>query len=152
VEALWETLFEGLTALPGATVLFSAHGLPARIVEEGDPYLDHVRRTVEALAERMPGVDYRLAFQSRAGPVRWLEPSVAQMLGTLAEERIERVVVVPVSFVSDHIETLFELDVEYREVAARLGIREFFRAPALNTRPAFIRALGELVRAHSART
>jgi ferrochelatase len=146
IEALTEAVREGLEAQPDSTVLFSAHGLPVKIIEEGDPYLEQVRGTVDAVMAHLPGTRHRLAFQSRAGPVRWLEPSVSQMLATLAQEGAKELLVVPVSFVSDHIETLHEIDIEYGELARSLGIQGFARAPSLNTRPAFIRALAELVR------
>jgi len=145
-DALAETVREGMEGVPGATVVLSAHGIPVRLVNEGDPYLEHVRATAAALGERLPGVGCRLAFQSRAGPVRWIEPYLPQTIEALAREGVKSVLVVPLSFVSDHIETLHELDIETRDLAHRLGIREFRRAPALNTRPAFIRALAELVR------
>ncbi|GAB4261109.1 MAG: ferrochelatase [Deferrisomatales bacterium] len=148
-DALAETVGEALDEVPGATVLFSAHGVPVRLIEAGDPYLDQVRGTVAAVMERLPGVPHRLAFQSRTGPVRWLEPSVERALEALAREGVRRVVVVAVSFVSDHIETLYEIDVQYRALAESLGLEGFRRVPALNTRPSFIRALAELVRTHA---
>jgi len=145
-DALAEAVGEALQGLDGATVLFSAHGLPVRLIEKGDPYLDQVQGTVAAVMKRLPGVPHRLAFQSRAGPVRWLEPAAADELKALAEEGVRRLVVVPVSFVSDHIETLHEIDVEYAELARHLGFEGFRRTPSLNTRPAFIRALAQLVK------
>ncbi|MHB8765212.1 MAG: ferrochelatase [Deferrisomatales bacterium] len=145
-DALAEAVREALGALPGATVLYSAHGVPVKLIDEGDPYLDQVQATVAAVTARLPGVPHPLAFQSRAAPVRWLEPSVEEALRALAAEGARPLVVVPVSFVSDHIETLHEIDVEYRELAEQLGIAGFARSPSLNTRPAFIRALAELVR------
>ena len=146
-DALAEAVREGLEGLEGATLLFSAHGLPVRLIEKGDPYLEQVQGTVAAVMERLPGVPHRLAFQSRTGPVRWLEPAVADELGRLARDGVRRLVVVPVSFVSDHIETLHEIDVEYAELARGLGFEVFRRTPSLNTRPAFIRALAGLVMA-----
>lgn len=143
--ALAECVREVRDDVGDATVLFSAHGLPVKLIERGDPYLDHVRATVAAVMEHFPGVPHRLAFQSRAGPVRWLEPSVADELQVLAAQGVRRVVVVPVSFVSDHIETLHEIDVEYGELARSLGFEAFRRSPSLNTRPAFVRALARLV-------
>lgn len=148
--ALAECVREALGGLGNATVLFSAHGLPVKLVEEGDPYLGHVQATVAAVMAHFPGVPHRLAFQSRAGPVRWLEPSVADELAALAGQGVKRVVVVPVSFVSDHIETLHEIDVEYGELALSLGFEVFRRSPSLNTRPSFVRALAQLVREPSA--
>ncbi len=146
VDALGEATREALAEAPGATLLLSAHGLPVKRIREGDPYLAHVEATARALAERLPGVPWRLAFQSRAGPVRWLEPSVEDELKALAGQGVTGIVVVPLSFVSDHIETLHEIDVEYRELSQELGIQTFVRAPSLNTRPAFVRALAALVR------
>ncbi|MDW7711894.1 MAG: ferrochelatase [Deferrisomatales bacterium] len=150
VSALAACVREALEGLEGATVLFSAHGLPVKLIEGGDPYLGHVQATVAAVMTHLPGVPYRLAFQSRTGPVRWLEPSVADELAALAGQGVKRVVVVPVSFVSDHIETLHEIDVEYRELAESLGFEVFRRSPSLNTRPSFVRALAQLVRERSA--
>ncbi len=144
--ALAEAVREALEGLSDPVVLFSAHSLPERAVRRGDPYLDHVKATVEAVRERLPPVRWRLAFQSRTGPVRWIGPGVEETLAALAREGCGAVVVVPVSFVSDHIETLYEIDVEYRALAEGLGIRAFRRAPALNTRPSFIRALADLAR------
>jgi ferrochelatase len=146
LDALAEAVAEGLRELPGATVLFSAHGLPVKLIEQGDPYLSHVQGTVAGVVERLPGVAWRLAFQSRTGPVRWLEPSTPDMIRTLAGEGVKDVLVVPVSFVSDHIETLHELDLEYGELARGLGLRTFRRCPSLNTRPSFLRALAALAR------
>ncbi len=146
LDALAETVAETLERAPGATVLFSAHGLPVRVIEAGDPYLDQVNATVAGVLRRLPPVPHRLAFQSRAGPVKWLEPATEDAIRALGRDGVDRVVVVPVSFVSDHIETLHEIDIEYAAVARDAGIAEFLRAPSLNTRPAFIRALAALVR------
>lgn len=146
LDALTDALVEGLQGLPEATVLFSAHGLPTKLIDQGDPYLDQIQGTVAGVMDRLPGIPWRLAFQSRTGPVRWLEPSTPAMLRILAGEGVRDVVVVPVSFVSDHIETLHELDIEYGELARELGLRTFRRAPSLNTRPGFVEALAELVR------
>lgn len=151
IEALAETVREGIATAsrngaPQPVILFSAHSLPVRFIEEGDPYLDHVKRTVSAVvAELGWNGGWRLAFQSRTGPVRWLTPSTPSALESIAKDGHKGVVVVPVSFVSDHIETLDELDVQYRHVARTFGITEYVRTPGLNVRPSFIRALGALV-------
>lgn len=147
VEALAEGLREGLERQPGATVLFSAHGVPTRLIDGGDPYLSQVQTTVRAAAARFDGTPWELAFQSRVGPVRWLEPSTPDALRRLAARGVTNVLVVPVSFVSDHLETLHEIDVEYRELAHSLGIARFGRCPSLNDRPSFIRCLAALARA-----
>jgi ferrochelatase len=150
VEALAGCVREAVTGAVGegreTFLLFSAHGLPVRLIEKGDPYLRHVEATVAAVMERFGGLPHQLAFQSRAGPVKWLEPSVEDALTELGKKGVEDVTVVAVSFVSDHIETLHEIDVEYRELAERVGIKRFRRAPSLNARPDFIRALEACVR------
>jgi ferrochelatase len=95
--------------------------------------------------ERIGNIDYHLAFQSRAGPVKWLEPSTEEMLKKLAAAGCENLLVVPISFVSDHIETLYEIDIQYAEEAKALGIDNFRRIPALNDSPQFIACLADLV-------
>jgi len=147
VEALAETLKETLKEGEGTTILFSAHGLPERLIKEGDPYLEQIERTVAAVMEHFSGVPHRLSFQSRTGPVKWLEPYTDEMIKTLAGEGVEELTVLAVSFVSDHIETLQEIDVEYRDLALEAGIKSFRRAPALNVRPTFIGALAKRVQA-----
>lgn len=114
-------------------VLFSAHSLPLKIVERGDPYPQDVRRTVRAVAEglRHP---WSLCFQSRNGRMPWLQPYTEDELTRLGREGVRRVVVVPVSFVSDHIETLYELDMLYREHALGEGVTHYYRA-RLQRRP-----------------
>jgi protoporphyrin/coproporphyrin ferrochelatase len=126
-------------------VLFSAHSLPLKIVERGDPYPVDVRRTVEAVAEglRHP---WSLCFQSRNGKMAWLEPYLEDELKRLAREGVRRVVVVPVSFVSDHIETLFELDRLYAEQAREHGITHYYRARTFNDDPEFAAVLREILK------
>ncbi len=127
-------------------ILYSAHSIPARYVEEGDPYLDQTRKTVELVNARLGDVTpYTLAFQSRVGPVKWLEPATMEVLKLFARERIQQVLAVPISFVSDHIETLQEIDILYAGLAKDVGIREFRRAKSLNLCPKFIDALTEIV-------
>ena len=127
-------------------ILFSAHSIPERYVREGDPYLDQTRETVELIADRLGRKNpYRLSFQSKIGPVKWLEPSTNDALVELGIQEVQEVLVVPISFVSEHIETLYELDILYKKVAADAGISEFRRVPALNCDPTFIRALREIV-------
>ena len=152
LDALARTAEEALERIPpgprdDAVVVFSAHGIPASLVRNGDPYLDETRRTVDGVARRLGDRKSRLAFQSRLGPVKWLRPSLAETLEELRAKGAPPIVLVPVSFVSDHIETLYELDIQYRRAAEELGFPFFERAPALNTRPDFIEALAQLVRA-----
>ena len=139
-------------AATGLRVLFSAHGLPQTIVRSGDPYQFQVERTAAAMARALneDGLDWSICYQSRATPQKWLEPSTEQALEKAAHDKAA-VLVVPLAFVSEHSETLVELDVEYREVAEKLGIPGYFRAPAQNADVGFIDALASLVRASLAR-
>lgn len=125
------------------TVIYSAHSLPVKFIDEGDPYLDQLKQTI-AVVERGLGITGRLCFQSRSGPVEWLRPSTPEMLEMLAAEGCRNVLAVPISFVSDHVETLYELDIQYRELASSLGIR-LERTESLNVTPGFIKALKALV-------
>jgi len=149
IQALTEKSEQGLSGFPDRSrvqIFFSAHSLPQSFIAEGDPYLDHIQATVRLAMERFEGVAHHLAFQSRAGPVKWLEPSTGDKLKELAALGHREVLMVPLSFVSDHIETLHEIDIEYREEAHKLGITDFRRMESLNSSPTFIRCLAELVR------
>lgn len=128
-----------------AFVLFSAHNLPEKLIRRGDPYLDQVRATVDGLLPAIGGRPWRLAFQSRSGPVKWLAPEVAETLRALAAEGRRQVLMVPLSFVSDQIETLHEIDMVYAEEARAAGV-EFRRTPAFNDAPDFIALLAALAR------
>lgn len=131
----------------GLRVLFSAHGLPEVIVRRGDPYQFQVERTVEAVAARIgvAGLDYAVCYQSRATPQRWIGPSTEEEIERAARDGTA-VLIVPVAFVSEHSETLVELDIEYREVAENLHVPGYFRVPAQNSDAGFIAALADLVR------
>lgn len=130
-------------ARPHATILFSAHGVPEALPRRGDPYVGQVKETVAAIAARLgAGQAHRLGWQSRTGPVKWVGPGTDGVIAELAGT--EAVVVVPVSFVSDHIETLYEIDILFAEEARRVGIRHFVRTAALDVDPVFIAALAGL--------
>lgn len=126
-------------------VLFSAHGLPQRVVDRGDPYQWQVERSVAAVRKLLPPEwEYRVCYQSRVGPMKWIGPST--------EEEIHRagadgagVIISPIAFVSEHVETLVELDIEYAQVARSLNLPFYLRAPALGAHPRFIDALADLV-------
>lgn len=143
LEALEIRIREALTALPNATVLFSAHSLPKRQIESGDPYEREIRATLEALKARLGGTPggYALGYQSKVGPIAWLEPSLESVLRGLTGRDV---IVVPISFVGEHIETLHELDIQYREVALKAGIRRYLRVSAPGIHPSFIRCLAKL--------
>jgi len=130
---------------PGKThLLFSAHGVPKSFIDEGDPYQAETEKTVAAVMERFPGISHSISYQSRLGRTEWLKPDTVEEVLRLGREGIQRLVVVPVSFVSDHIETLHELDIRLKKTAGEAGIPAFFRVPALNDSPAFIRALRDI--------
>ncbi len=148
IAALARTLEEGIGFFPGGqdvTLLFSAHSLPVSFIESGDPYLSQVEETVQLVMEQFPNYPFHLAFQSKAGPVKWLEPSTEEAIIRLAAEGCRNLLVVPVSFVCDHIETLYEIDVTYAALAREQGIENFHRSPSLNTAPLFIDCLADLV-------
>ena len=128
-------------------VVYSAHSIPKRYVDEGDPYLDHTQHTVDLVNAQLGSKhSWTLSFQSKVGPVKWLEPSTEEVLTTLGRRRTEQVLVVPISFVSDHIETLYEIDIQYRHEAQEAGIRHFRRTPSLNVNPTFIASLAAIVK------
>jgi ferrochelatase len=130
----------------GVHLLFSAHSIPEKKVKEGDPYLDQTKATVERIMDRLGRRNpYRLCFQSKIGPVKWLEPMTSDVIVELGKKDVQDVLVIPVSFVSEHIETLYELDILYKKAAAEAGIANFRRVPALNSDPVFIRALADIV-------
>jgi len=146
VAALAETIRQGLQGFgprEKVTVVYSAHSLPVSFIVEGDPYLDHISRTIAAV-ERELGITGKLCFQSRSGPVKWLTPSTQDMIRELAGQRVKNILMVPISFVSDHVETLYEIDIQYRDLAATYGMR-LERTAALNAHPRFIAGLANLV-------
>jgi ferrochelatase len=137
---------------PVPRVLFSAHGLPEVIVKAGDPYQHQVERTVAAVVRAMsvPDLDWRVCYQSKATPQRWLSPSTDDEVRQAGTDKVP-VLVVPIAFVSEHSETLVELDVEYRELAHRAGVPAYYRVPAQNSDPGFIASLADLARGALAR-
>jgi protoporphyrin/coproporphyrin ferrochelatase len=127
-------------------ILFSAHSLPQAIIDKGDPYQRQIEDTVELLMERGGWRNHhRLCYQSKVGASKWLQPSLHRTLRDLAAEEVRDVCIVPISFVSDHVETLGEIDHEAREEAAELGFRQFEMTAGLNDSPKFINALAQLV-------
>ena len=127
-------------------ILFSAHALPQKFIDQGDPYQKHVETTVQGVMERVGDYGWSIAYQSRSGPVKWMEPGTDDALRALAAAEHHAVMVVPISFVSDHIETLEEIDIQYHNLATDLGIVNFGRTPSLNDHDDFLDALAELVR------
>lgn len=129
----------------GLRLLLSAHGLPERVVRAGDPYQAQIEDTAERIVLALgSGWDWRVCYQSRVGPLKWIGPSTEEAIAEAAGAGLG-VVVAPIAFVSEHIETLVELDVEYAELAHRLGAPAYVRVPALGTDEAFIAALRDTV-------
>jgi protoporphyrin/coproporphyrin ferrochelatase len=154
IDAMTETVREGLarfdpTDREKVLLLFSAHSLPLDVIDRGDAYPQEVGASVQKVVEQLASSNpYILAYQSDVGPVRWLGPSTAQVLRRLGARGHKHVLVVPIAFTSDHIETLSELDREYGEVAHEAGITHYKRAPALNDRPLFLDGLAQIVKDH----
>jgi protoporphyrin/coproporphyrin ferrochelatase len=149
LDAVIEKVNEALARFPVShrpEILFSAHSVPMSVIEKGDPYQQQIEETVALLMERGGWSNpHRLCYQSKVGASRWLQPSLRHTLEKLAAEKTSDVCVVPVAFVSDHVETLGEIDHEAREQALRLGFRQFEMSAGLNDSPRFIKALSQIV-------
>jgi ferrochelatase len=153
IDSLAELISEGMKEFKvnDFDMLYSAHSLPQSFIDEGDPYLEHIRATIVAvnslLATRnsLP-VNWNLSFQSKTGPVKWLEPTTEETIVRLAKEGCKNLLVVPISFVSDHIETLYEIDILYKKLAEKHGIN-LARCRSLNTYDKFILAMKQLIMA-----
>ncbi|MCC5614960.1 ferrochelatase [Nostoc sp. CHAB 5836] len=150
LQAMAQLVAQELEQFPNPNevhIFFSAHGVPKSYVEEaGDPYQQEIQECTALIMQTLNRPNsHTLAYQSRVGPVEWLQPYTEDALKELGAQGVKNLVVVPISFVSEHIETLQEIDIEYREVAEKSGIHNFRRVPAPNTHPVFINALAELV-------
>ncbi|AGF52815.1 ferrochelatase [Synechocystis sp. PCC 6803] len=150
LQAMADLIAQELKKFPNpdqAHIFFSAHGVPQSYVDEaGDPYQAEIEACTRLIMRTLDRPNqYTLAYQSRVGPVEWLKPYTEEALQKLGAEGIDDLLVVPISFVSEHIETLQEIDIEYREIAEEAGIDNFQRVPALNTHPVFIDALAQMV-------
>jgi len=129
----------------GLRLLFSAHGLPKKVIERGDPYQAQIEATAAAVAARLPGLaDWQVCYQSRVGPMEWIGPSTEVALRQ-AQADGKGVILTPIAFVSEHVETLVELDHEYAEIAKAIGCAPYLRVPALGVTPGFIAGLGGVV-------
>ncbi len=148
IEALCKRITEGMarSADKQTELVYSAHSLPRQFIDNGDPYVDELKQTISAI-EAKTGIRGHLCFQSRSGPVRWLEPSTPDMLRLLAGRGVRKILMVPLSFVSDHVETLYEIDILYRRMARDLGM-ELRSTPGLNDDPLFIQGLADLILEH----
>ncbi|KWT82595.1 ferrochelatase [Candidatus Magnetominusculus xianensis] len=146
IAALTELINEGIAEFDGRYphIIFSAHALPEYFITQGDPYVTEINKTIDALRPALKGREIHQSYQSRSGPVKWLEPSTEVTIEMLAGDGIKDILVVPISFVSDHIETLYEIDIFYRDFALKRGII-LKRVKSLNTHPVFIQALKTLI-------
>ena len=140
-------LKEGLARVGDAPhrVLFSAHGLPERVIKAGDPYQSQVEQTAKAIADSVSGIDWTVCYQSRVGPLKWIGPSTDAEITRAGADKVG-IVLYPLSFVSEHSETLVELDIEYRRLADKVGVPAYIRVPTVGTHPLFIAGLARLVR------
>jgi len=154
IEALVNNIGKCLRQFPDASrihLIFSAHGIPLSLVEKGDPYPKHINETFRLVnelgAKRYPNWPRTriLCFQSRVGPAKWLEPSFVETLHKLGHEGVKEAMVVPISFVTEHIETLHEINIDGRLEAKKAGMERFRMMPAVGDSPAFIGALTDLV-------
>ena len=132
-----------LKEFESAEIVYSAHSLPVKFIEDGDPYVEHLKKSIKLIEEKT-GQAGHLCYQSRSGPVEWLEPSTPETLEKLSGQGVKNIVMVPISFVSDHVETLCEIDIQYKELAESLGMT-LVRTKSLNTDPHFITGLRKLV-------
>jgi ferrochelatase len=149
LQALVEKIDEALARFSDPErpeIVFSAHSVPVAVIQKGDPYQRQIEETVQLLMQRGGWTNgYRLCYQSKVGASKWLQPSLHASLRELAMEKAREVCIVPISFVSDHVETLGEIDHEARAEAAKLGIKRFEMTSGLNDSPTFIAALADLV-------
>jgi ferrochelatase len=151
LDAMTATVRDAWLRIPehrrhAAVILFSAHGLPQKFIDEGDPYVTHIDATRWGILQRLDLPNRQLlAYQSRTGPVKWLGPGTEEVIDELGRDGVRDLLIVPLSFVSDHIETLYEVDMLFKETADRAGITGYYRPEALNTHPLFIDALAGLV-------
>jgi ferrochelatase len=137
--------WEAAGAPPKVRLLFSAHGIPERTSASGDPYRSQVERTCAAVAAKLDRPwDWRICYQSRVGPMKWIGPSTIEEIQRAGADGLG-VVIDPVAFVSEHVETLVELDRDYAEVAHKAGVAPYIRVPALGVQPRFIEGLAQLV-------
>ena len=148
IDALVELIRVSMIPLEGQPIrmLFSAHGLPQKFVLSGDPYQAQVEMTVDELVKRLnlPQLDYSICYQSRVGPVEWLRPYADDEICRAGKDGIS-IIVVPVAFVSEHSETLVELDIEYKQLAENMGVPNYIRVPTVRVMEPFIQGLASLV-------
>lgn len=131
-------------------IIFSAHGVPENLILKGDPYKQQIEKTVELVMQKgLWNIPHILCYQSKVGPLKWIGPSLIDTVTQLANEGRKYLLIVPISFVSEHLETLYEINIQVRQIAQELGVKKYEMMPALNTHPKFIQALEQLVVDHA---
>jgi ferrochelatase len=151
VQSIVERINDGLERFAPevrdqVTIVFSAHGTPMKLVRSGDPYSGHIKETVAAVMDKGGySQPHTLCYQSKVGPLKWLTPSTPDTVERLASEGVKHMLIVPIAFTSDHLETLFELNIEYRRVAKEAGVEQYEMTEGLNDSLTFIDALAGLV-------
>ncbi len=150
IKAVSQRIREGLNEFKtiekrNVVLLFSAHGTPVSMVKAGDPYSYQIKESVDIIMNNFPNNEYSLCYQSKVGPVKWLGPSIKEMLTELANKGKKYLLVIPISFVSDHFETLYELNIFYRRFSESIGIKQFRVTRGLNDLDLLIEALAEEV-------
>ncbi len=127
-------------------MLFSAHGLPEKVIKQGDPYQKQVEESVSLIVKKLNinNLDYIVCYQSRVGPLKWIGPSTEDEIKRAGRDNVP-VIIIPIAFVSEHSETLVELDIEYKHLAHENGVKQYLRVPALGNDSLFIKALTDCV-------
>lgn len=152
IKALNERIDKSLLKFPegkrkNVHLVFSAHGTPVSYVRRGDPYSNHIKKTISAVMKAR-NEESSLCFQSKVGPAKWLEPSTPDKIKELSAQGKEDLLIIPISFVSDHIETEFELGIEYRKTALECGIKNYVVMEGLNDSQTFVNALCEITKSY----
>lgn len=137
---------EQINNIENYRLLFSAHGLPEKVIKDGDPYESQIHMTVQRIVEKLniKNLDYKICYQSKVGPMKWLGPNTEEEI-KLAGKQKKNLVIIPVAFVSEHSETLVELDIEYKEVAEHSEVHDYIRIPALGLSDYYIKSLANMV-------
>jgi protoporphyrin/coproporphyrin ferrochelatase len=146
ISAHKNEIIKKINNLVNYKLIFSAHGLPEKNIKKGDPYQWQVEKSVDEIVKALniDGLDWILSYQSRVGPLKWISPSTEDVI--IENSKLgKHIVLVPIAFVSEHSETLVELDIEYKELADKNGCKNYTRVPALGTNKDFIKAMAELI-------
>lgn len=146
IQAMVNQIKEELKENTSKELMLSAHSIPMKRINKGDPYRDEIKRSVKLIKEQLPqGINIHLCFQSKVGPIEWLSPQTDETVIKLAERGIKNLLAYPLGFVADNSETIYEIGMLYKDLAEKKGIKNFKRINALNTNPVFIDALADLV-------